>query len=378
MIIVLIIIGCFFLVLMILVARGGGLGFPWVEFYLRGKESGFKFSEINVLRRVAVDNDMKEPAALYWSQRQLDRCIRGTITRLRARGEMDDPDSTRFLQKLFDFRKQVEFNQPKYRTGLRSSRNMVKGQRVRIPIPGVGVFDSQVIENMRRYLAISYPRARQRLPAGHSWRNLKIDVFFWRMEDAEYYFETQVLEDFYDKKDPVLHIAHSDNLIRAQKRGSVRLGLSLPVSLYPLRNIEAANEIIETRQGFRGRMIDLSEDGFAVKVGGKAKANLPVKIQLSLGEEFIVMCGTVKNVTYDQKTNQSVLHAQATKISAKMRISVLTQVYGIFSGSRAAPRSAAEDIAAVEETPAEDVSEDTASASEDGLAWDLAVDKDEI
>ena len=369
MVAIIVILGCVFLALMIFVVRGGGLGFPWVEFYLRGKESGFGFGEINVLRKVALDNGMKEPAALYWSQRQLDRCIRGTITRMRARGEIDAPDSLFFLLKLFNFRKQVEFNQPKYRTGLRSTRYMARGQVVRIPIPGIGLFDSTVVENMRRYLSISYPRARTRFPPGHTWRNQKIEVFFWRAEDAEYYFETQVLEDFFDKKDPVLHISHSDKLIRAQKRGSVRLGLSLPVSLFPLRSIDAANETIETRQGFKGRMIDLSEDGFAAKVGGKAKAGLPVKIQLTLGEEVIVMCGVVKTVNYNPKTNQTTLHAQAGRLSPRMRVSILSHVYGIFSEVRT-PRSVAEDIAAGdtqrEEDQEEKISFDPSSLNLDG------------
>jgi hypothetical protein len=274
------------------------------------------------------------------------------------------------LQKLFDFRRQVEFNQPKYRTGLRSSRNILTGQRVRIPIPGVGVFDSIVVENMRKHIAIAYPK--KRLPVGHSWRNLKIDVFFWRAEDAEYYFETQVIADFFDKKEPVLHIAHSDNLLRAQKRGSVRLNISLPVSLYPLRVIEAANEIIETRQGYKGRMIDLSEDGFAVRVGGKAKAGLPIKIQLTMGDDFIIMCGTVRNVTYNQKTNQSVLHAQASKPSAKMRILVLIQVYGIFSDAQ--PKSAAEDVAAGKEIESAGSEEKPSSGEGSGLVWNSAGD----
>jgi c-di-GMP-binding flagellar brake protein YcgR len=367
------IIGCAILFLMILAAKSG-LGFPWVEFYVRGKESGFKFSEINVLRKVAVESRMKEPAALYWSQRQLDRCIAGAITRSRAQGNMDAPGTINFLQKLFDFRKRVEFNQPKYRTGLRSSRNMTKGQKVRIPLSGIGVFESVVVENIRHHISLSYPKGAKRLPPGHSWLNLKIDVFFWRAEDAEYYFETSVLTDNYDKKIPTLSIAHSDNLIRAQKRGSVRLAISLPVSLYPLRSIAAANEFVEARQGYRGRMIDLSEDGFAVKVGGKAKPGMPIKIQLALDEEFILMCGIVKTVTYNQETNQSILHAQASKPSPGMKIAILTQVYGIFS--RKPEISAAEDIAGVKAASPGETGTGEKPAGEGGLAWDLAGDKE--
>ena len=327
------ILGVIAVFLMVVVMRGGGIAFPWVEFYLRGKESGFKFSEINVLRSVAVENRLTEPASLYWSEWQLDRCIRGTITRIRAQGEMDDMKSIRFLRRLFDFRKQVEFNLPKYRSGLRSSRNMMTGQRIRIPIQGVGVFESHVVENMRKYIAIAYPTGK-RLPPGYSWRSLKIDVFFWRIEDAEYFFETKVIADYYDKKEPVLHIGHSDNLVRTQKRGSIRLSLTDSASLYPLRIIEAANEIIETRPGYKGKMIDLSEDGFAIKIGGKAKAGLPIKMQLLTNDDYVVICGTVKNVSYSQKTNQSILHVQAVKPSDKMRVTILTLVYGIFSDRR--------------------------------------------
>jgi hypothetical protein len=65
--------------------RAGGGRFPWVQFYLKGKESGFTFKEVNLLRRIAVDNKMQEPTSLFWSMKQLDRCIKGTIISFRAR-----------------------------------------------------------------------------------------------------------------------------------------------------------------------------------------------------------------------------------------------------------------------------------------------------
>ena len=77
-------------------------------------------------------------------------------------------------------------------------------------------------------------------------------------------------------------------------------------------------------------MLDLSEDGFAVIVGGRAKAGLPVKIQFTLNDAPVVMCGIVKGVNYNQKNNQSILHVQAVKPSHAMKINILTYVYGIF------------------------------------------------
>jgi c-di-GMP-binding flagellar brake protein YcgR len=242
---------------------------------------------------------------------------------------MKDPKSVEFLSKLFDFRKQVEFSLPKYRIGLRSSRNILTGQRIKIPFPGMGLYESHVVENMRKYMAIAYPQGKA-LPPGFSWQGQKINVHFWRQEDAGYYFESKVLGDYLDRKFPILHISHSDNLVRNQKRGSIRVAVACAAGLYPLKTIDQANEVVETMAGYRGKMLDLSEDGFAVVVGGKAKAGLPVKLQFDLNDNRIIMCGIVKGVNFNQKNNQSILHAQAVKPSDAMKIDILTFVYGIF------------------------------------------------
>jgi c-di-GMP-binding flagellar brake protein YcgR len=332
------------------VLRGGGFSFPWLEFYVRGKESGFRLQEINLLRHVAVDNKLKDPASLFWSERVLDRCIRGTIIRFRSRNQMQNPKALDFLNKLFDFRKQVEFSLPKYRVGIRSTRNIPPGQRIRIPFPGAGVYESQIVENMRKYLAIAYPKGKA-LPPGFSWEGQKIQVYFWRPEDAGYYFESKVLGDYLDRKYPILHIAHSDNLIRNQRRGSIRAPFSGAASLYPLKSISQASEVPESSPGYRCKMLDISEDGFAVIVGGQAKAGLPIKVQFELDGEMVVMCGTVKGVTFNQQKKQSILHVQAVKPSIPTKVHILTYVYGLFKDSTPAPANKKETLPPKPATP---------------------------
>ncbi|MFW5716750.1 MAG: PilZ domain-containing protein, partial [Spirochaetota bacterium] len=265
----------------IFVQRNGGFSFPWLQFYVKGKESGFRFRELNLLRHVAVENNLRDPTSLFWSEKTLDRCIRGTIIRFRSRNKENDPNSVGFLNKLFDFRKRVEFNLPKYRIGITSSRSITPQQQLRITFPGSGIYYAKVVENMRRYMAISYPKGKP-LPPGFSWEKHKINVYFWRPEDAGYRFETRVLGDYLDRKFPILHIAHSDNLVRAQKRGSIRAQLNTNGRLYPLRSIEESDEEWETSGGYRCRFVDISEDGAAVMVGGRAKPGLPVKLQTEL------------------------------------------------------------------------------------------------
>ncbi len=310
--------------------RLGGFSFPWVPFFVKGKESGFSFREVNLLRRVAVENELKNPTSLFWSEKTLDRCIRSTIVRFRSRGEEDSEQAVDFLSKLYDYRKRVEFNQPKYRLGLRSTRNVNKGQPLKITFPGSsGAFSSRVVENMRKYLAISYPEG-PRLPSGYTWQGQKISVYFWRQEDAGYYFESKVIGDFLDRKYPILHIQHADQIVRTQKRKSVRAELKREGRLFPLRSIEQANETVEKAGGYRGKMVDISEDGAAIMVGGKAKPGLPVKIQTRVNDRDVVLNGTVKGVSFKQKQNVSVLHVEAKPPSRHTRNIILTYVYNIF------------------------------------------------
>lgn len=330
-----VILGVLVIAFILIVQRSGGFNFPFLQFYVRGKESGFKFRELNLLRRVAVDNKLKDPTSLFWSEKTLDRCIRGTIVKFRAEGREEDEGSIAFLDKLYEFRKRVEFSLPKYRLGLRSTRSIANRQPLKITFPGGGVYYSQVVENMRRYLAISHPKGKA-LPPGFSWKGQKISVYFWRAEDAGYYFETTVLGDYLERKYPILHVAHADDLVRTQKRRSVRVSLDQTGRLFPLATIQNANETEERVGGYRCKMVDISEDGAAALVGGRGKPGLPVKIQTELNGRTVILCGTVKGVTYKEKKNVSILHIEAVPPSKRMRSLILTYVYGIFREDKTA------------------------------------------
>jgi len=313
----------------VLIRRAGGGRFPWLQFYLRGRESGFSFREINLIRRVAVEARLEDPTALFWSVKQLDRAIKGFIIKYRSRGEEESPEYNLLLAKLFELRKKVEFDLPKYKLGVKSSRKLTKGQLIRLTLPGAGPFVSKLIENLSRYMAIEYPRG-PRLPDGFSWKAQKVGVYFWRAEDAGYFFQTRVIDDYSDRKYPILHVAHSDNLVRTQKRQDIRVETDLPAELFPLRTIAESNETPEPGRGLRCRVVDLSEGGIAVLIGGKAKVGLPVKVQFAIGDTPVVMSGVVKGLNYDQKKNRSLLHVQASQPSTATSNRILTYVFNLF------------------------------------------------
>jgi c-di-GMP-binding flagellar brake protein YcgR len=140
-----------------------------------------------------------------------------------------------------------------------------------------------------------------------------------------------VINDFIGQQYPIIHVAHTDDLNRTQQRRSIRVKTNLPATVYPLKSIKEANELEESAKGLRCRLLDISEDGACLMVGGRTKAGLPIKMQFKLSERIIVMCGLTKGVSYDQKKNVSMLHVQAVPLSIRTRNAISTFVYNIFS-----------------------------------------------
>ena len=313
----------------ILLRRAGGGSFPWIHFYAKGKEAGFSFNEVNLLRKVAVEGRLKNPTSLFWSIKQLDRSIRGTIIKFKSEGVLDELNNMVFLSKLFDFRKTVELKLPKYTIGLKTTRKITKMQFLKISLPGVGVYVSQVVENQRRYIAITYPDG-PKLPPGYEFKGEKLHIYFWRKDDAGYVFESKVLEDHMDRKVPILYISHSDSIIRSQKRSSVRVDINAPTELYPLRVLGQASEEVENKRGIRCRLQDISEDGAALLIGGHGKVGMNVKIQFKLSDSLLIMCGVVKGVSFQKNKNTSIIHIQSVPLSERTKNRILAYVYNLF------------------------------------------------
>jgi len=343
-IIVLTVLLLVFTVFFIILRKLGGGSFPWIRFYSKGKDAGFAFSEIHLLRKVAVTNRLKKPTALFWSVDLLDKSIRDIMTRYKAQKKEQDPEAQDFLGRLYEFRKKIEFSKPKYTQGLKSTREIDPHQRLKITSPEVGTCFSQVVENLRKHIAISYPQGRQ-IPEMFSWKDKPVNIYFWRNNDAGYYFETKVLGDFIKEEYSILHLAHTDSVVRSQKRKSVRAAVSIPASLYKLKSLESANERIEKRPGLRCRLQDISEDGASFVIGGRAKVGMPVKLQFSLSDRPLILCGVVKGVSYNAKRGQSTLHLQAIPPSAVMRNQILSFVYNIFDEQEELARQNARRLA---------------------------------
>ena len=297
-------------------------------FYSRGMDAGFSIAEIKLLRDAARRANLANPVSLYGSVEELDRTIRHISGKLKfAEREGGDPETV-ILKKLFEYRTRVEMGRSRYRSGLKSTRAVMVGQKLTLRAAGAGVYSSEVVENEQGYLAITIP-AGEPLPPGFSWRKGKLNIYFWCREDAGYFFQTRVIERFSDRRNLHFRVYHSDEVLRSQKRRSVRAPARIPARFFPLRSLDEANDPPDPASGRGCMIVNLSEDGAALHVNWRGRRNQAFKLHFKVNEEMIIVAGVIKRVHYKPADDESILHAEFLPLSITTRMALLSYVFDI-------------------------------------------------
>jgi len=299
----------------------------WIQFIAKGKDSGFSFKEIELLRKLAISSSLSDPVSVFASHEQLDICIRTLVKNIHVSGRTEDQESQDFLSKLYEFRKKIEMEKPKIKNGISNSRQISDDQNLRVLVSGSGVFRSQVVKNTSQYMTISRPTSNK-IPGSFSWTGLKLSIYFWREEDAGYVFDTEVLDEVFSKGIASLKIGHSESLFRTQRRKSIRVKMHKSAFLYPITNEEEVNKL-EINPGLKCFLEDLSDTGCAVTIGGKGQPGLRIKLQFALNNAPIVMGGTIRSIDYKEDTNRSLLHIEADLLPIEIRNQILGEVFGM-------------------------------------------------
>ena len=326
---------------------------PKIHFFVNGLDSGFNIADVNLLWNVAQICGLEEPVSLFYSLPALTKCMTQITNQAAAEGKEKSPKIQLLLGKLFDFRTKIQ-NQSDEKKGITSTQFLEKGQTLRIILPGKGVFVSEIVNNASQ-IVINVPKQKNLIPIpGDEWVGKTLSVYLWRKGDARYVFDTIVTQHGLYLGKSALFLKHSSNLVRTQKRKSVRAKCEIYGNLFFIHGNNNDYTTIETRNGYRCFLENISESGALIRVGGKGVANVKIKLQFSIQNKLILMVGVIRTVEYSEKDNQSLLHFECTHIDPVMRNEVLSYVYDML------PQSEKEVLEALEQT--EDDSENDPAA----------------
>ena len=131
--------------------------------------------------------------------------------------------------------------------------------------------------------------------------------------------------------------------------------------LYIIKKDKIDINAIETQNGFRCLIEDISESGALIRIGGKGVQNVKIKLQYNIQNKLILMVGIIRTVEFNEEQNQSLLHFECTHIETSMRNEVLKFVYNMM------PQNEKEVLEALEQTEDDEYQELAQKETDDTL-----------
>ena len=338
---------------------------PKINFFITGLDSGFSFPEISMLWNAAELCNLEQPTSLFYSLPALTSCM----TQISNVTSSDNSAKNQLLMtKLFNYRTKIK-NEADDKKGMTTTHSLDKGQTLRIILPGKGVFTTEIVGN-GNFLVINVPRQKNLIPlSGEDWVGKVVSVYLWRKGDARYVFDTTVTQSGLFLGKSSLFLKHSSNLVRTQKRKAVRVKCQIYGMLYIIKKDKVDINAIETQNGFRCLIEDISEAGALIRIGGKGLQNVKIKLQYNIQNKLILMVGVIRTVEFNEEQNQSLLHFECTHIETAMRNEVLKFVYNMM------PENEKEVLEALEQTEVDEkeaLSQEAEEAKKSAIGDEIA------
>ena len=304
--------------------------FDLIRFFTEGKDRGFLFSNLLLLWRTASYVGLEDKSRLFWSVAALDECIRFIARQVENKLDTDVSQKMQLLlNKLYDYRTKIELEEVQKKRRLESTHEIYIGQICIIFVPRETTVYGKLTANTKDRLVFALYDASADRAEKVNWQNKAIKVYFWKQNDAGYVFTSEAVKARKIDDRIEIYVRHSKKMVRTQKRKSVRASCDIEGLMFPLRTGDPYNSDYETQGGVKSNVKDISEDGAMFFVRGKAAKGIRMKLQFTLKNTEIVMCGKIVRFIYDQPSNKSRVHFQCEFLDQKMKNVILSYIYNI-------------------------------------------------
>lgn len=318
------------IIVRIMLVRRGGHSFPWLQFYIRGKEAGFRMAEIGNLQRLVMSNKLRDPLSVYWSRQASLSCVKYMDGQYRQEDTLENSSEARFMRKLYDLLNRVTLNSQEKKRGIQHTRELDPSMPLDVFYKNTE-YKSRVIEVRPRYVAIAYPRVSPTAEKTKFSSGDQIVVKFWRKGDSGYHFSTRVAGSHDDSID-IIHIQHARKISRAQTRSLMRKDVNKSGSLFLIADLKDVRDDDQgDERGLRCQVLDISEGGMSLLIGGKISDQFGFKVQARIAGISIVMVARLVHSDYNRGKDVSLLRLKSISRNIVMRNRISAVVYAVYS-----------------------------------------------
>lgn len=298
----------------------------WNSFYQIARMKGLTKEETEVLRRIVTAYGLTKPTLVFNSINILDGCIQRAIRRVSLQ-ELKDESKDDLINLYYRLRNKIV--RARSSGAVPDTGALPIGATVRVEIQGFGFFTTTVVRNEPEYLGLKIPN----LPPGRfgSIGKKKVEVSYWRENDAVYVFETRVRDVLIDDDVQCICLKHTDKVRRIQKRRYPRKSVRMPVLYTRLRVYEEEGKkkaVLVRNDSHWGTIIDISVGGLSVETMVPFEKDTYIKVELEIKEGYkIVAIGKIRRIERDTARKTYIMHIQFTKIDKKDKNEIFALLY---------------------------------------------------
>jgi len=226
------------------------------------------------------------------------------------------------ISKLMNIRRKFQMVNSSYRKTDTNSLSIQVGQRLRLSVLDKGFYGAEVIDNHPGYLIISFPEGEAAKDI--DWTKRSLGVYYWRENDAGYFFETRVLQEIRSESLNSLFIAHSQNVQRKQSRSFLRVAVDIPVELLFIKTGLDVED--DSQKKVTGKIVNLSSDGLLIESSEEFVGSYLYKVNFSLpGGNVETIIKLVAKLGCGENNNLCKYSFQFTNLS--MEIQTILQLF---------------------------------------------------
>lgn len=302
----------------------------FLKFYAEGRRLGFSFADLQILRSAAESCNIENKFGIFSSINILNQCLKVINAQNRRSMQWGNAEEREaFLSKLYEYRTKLELKDRENLNRIISTHEMKKKQICVFLVPNGGIFYAALKEKEKKFMHFVMFGASAERAEQTGWTNRPATVYFWRANDAGYIYTCTILQGKKSSECFDIYASHSNKLTRTQKRKSVRAECQFDGLLFPVYPKKEFNLNTEISGGVKCTISNISEDGAMLMVKGKAAKGVKLKLQFTINNRPVIMCGRIKRFIYEKKINTSRVHFECALISEECKNIIRSYVYKI-------------------------------------------------